>query len=151
MVNTTKKTLTLIAIASYALEATSFAATIPAGTTLVLRTAQGFSSIDAPGKEVRMELANDVTVGGKTVLRAGTKFNGRIVTSRRTHASKQRLSVNATSVQTARGSVPIKTAGAVELKDTRLKTRRGTQVSGDSYLIPTGTKIEFRLTQPLNL
>jgi hypothetical protein len=142
-----------LAIASIALltMGNSLGATVPAGTTLVVRTVRGFSSIDAPGTPVPMELATGVAVGGKTVLPAGTKFDGQVVTSRRTHTSTQRLTVNITSVQTGGRSVPIKTTGAVGVEDPRFKTRHGTQISGYSYQVPSRTKVAFHLAQPLNL
>jgi hypothetical protein len=52
----------------------SFGATVPAGTTLIVRTVHGFTSIDAPGTPIPMELANDVVIGGKVILAAGTKI-----------------------------------------------------------------------------
>ena len=62
----------------------SFAVTIPAGTTLVVRTLHNISSVDAPGKAVSMQLVKDVVVNGKVALPLGTKISGRIETSKRT-------------------------------------------------------------------
>jgi hypothetical protein len=129
----------------------SFAVTIPAGTHLVVRTLQGISSIDAPGTRFPAQLDKDVVLDGKVVLPVGTKVSGRIATSKRTHTSSQRLSVNITDVQVGGRSLPIKTAGAIGLEQSAHKTRRGVSVSTYSYQVPSGRKIEFRLAQPLNL
>ena len=64
-------------IACLAVQA-SFAVTIPAGTTLIVRTLNGISSVDTPGKPVSMQLDRDVSVNGKVALPAATKISGRV-------------------------------------------------------------------------
>ena len=148
-----RHTLIWIGIASLAFLAvgTAFGVTIPAGTPLVVRTLHGISSIDAPGTRFPAELEKEVVVNGKVGLPVGTKVSGRIATSKRTHASSQRLSVDITDVQVGGRSLPIKTVGAVGLENNAYQTRRGVSVSKSSYQVPSGRKIEFRLAQPLNL
>ena len=148
-----RHTLIWIGIASLAFLVvdTAFGVTIPAGTPLVVRTLHGISSIDAPGTPFPAELEKEVVVNGKVGLPVGTKVSGRIATSKRTHASSQRLSVDITDVQVGGRSLPIKTAGAVGLENNAYQTRRGVSVSKSSYQVPSGRKIEFRLAQPLNL
>ena len=148
-----RHTLIWIGIASLAFLTVdaSFGVTIPAGTLLVARTLHGISSIDAPGTRFPAELTKDVVVNGKVVLPVGTKVSGQVATSKRTHTSSQRLSVNITDVQVGGRSLPIKTAGAVGLENNAYQTRRGVSVSKSSYQVPSGRKIEFRLAQPLNL
>jgi hypothetical protein len=148
-----KHTLIWIGMASLAFLTVdeSFGVTIPAGTPLVVRTLHGIASIDAPGTRCPAELAKEVVVNGKVVLPVGTKVSGQIATSKRTHTSSQRLSVDITDVQVGGRSLPIKTAGAVGLENNAYQTRRGVSVSKSSYQVPSGRKIEFRLAQPLNL
>jgi hypothetical protein len=148
-----KHTLIWIGMASLAFLTVdaSFGVTVPAGTLLVVRTLHGIASIDAPGTRFPAQLEKDVVVNGKVVLPVGTKVSGQIATSKRTHASSQRLSVDITNVQVGGRSVPIKTAEAVGLEQSTHKTRRGVSVSSYSYQVPSGRKIEFRLAQPLNL
>jgi hypothetical protein len=129
----------------------SFAVTIPAGTALVVRTLHGISSIDAPGTRFPAQLDKEVVLDGKVVLPVGTKVSGQIATSKRTHTSSQRLSVDITDVEVGGRSLPIKTAGAVGLESSTHKTPRGISVSTYSYQVPSGRKIEFRLAKPLNL
>jgi hypothetical protein len=144
-----------LAVASIAVLSigSSFGAMVPAGTILVVRTVRGFTSIDAPGTPIPMELANDVVINGKVILAAGTKIKGEVATSKRTHTSTQTLRVDITSAQIGGRSVPIKTTGAAGVDDPRFKGRgQGrVQVSGYSYPVPSGTRIGFRLAQPLNL
>ena len=65
----------------------SYAATIPAGTTLVVRTLQAISAIDQPGTPFTAQLENNVTANGKVVLPAGTKLSGKVQTAKRTTTS----------------------------------------------------------------
>lgn len=148
-----KHTLIWIGIASLAFLAvdTAFGATVPAGTPLVVRTLHGIASIDAPGTRFPAQLEKEVVVNGKVALPVGTKVSGQIATSKRTHTSSQRLSVDITSVQVGGRSLSIKTAGAIGLEQSTHKTRRGVSVSTYSYQVPSGRRIEFRLAQPLNL
>ncbi len=54
------------------------AATIPAGKTLVVRTIDGISSNDQPGKRFAGQLDTNLVVNGKVVAPAGTKVYGRV-------------------------------------------------------------------------
>ena len=148
-----RHTLIWIGIASLALLTSdmSFGVTIPVGTYLVVRTMHGISSIDAPGTPFPARLDKDVVVNGKVVLPVSTKVSGKVATSKRTHTSSQRFSVDITDVEVGGRALPIKTAGAVGLENTPRKTRRGVSVSTYSYQVPSSRRIEFRLAQPLNL
>jgi hypothetical protein len=126
------------------------AATVPAGTVLVVRTLDTVVSTDTPGTRFSAQLANNVAVSGKVVLPAGTKFSGKVETSRRTYSSTQRLTVNLSNVQIGGRTVPIKTTGARPLSNDH-HTKRGVAVSRAAYTVPAGKQIEFQLAQPLNL
>lgn len=125
------------------------AATVPAGTTLIVQTMDAVSSMDPPGMRFATLLANNVGVNGKVILPAGTKISAKVETSKRLMASSQRLTVNLTDVQIGGRAVPIKTAGARPLSNDH-KTRRNVQVSRADYTVPAGKLIEFKLAQPLN-
>ena len=98
------------------------AATVPAGTILVVQTLDAVSSTDAPGTRFSAQLVNNVAVNEKAVLPAGTKLSGKIETSRRMVSSSQRLTVNLTDVKAGGRAVSIKTTGARELSND-FKTR----------------------------
>ena len=144
--------LATASIACLAMQA-AFAVTIPAGTTLVVRTLHNISSVDAPGKAVAMQLVKDVVVNGKVALPLGTKISGLIETSKRTRTPtrSQDLTVNISDAQVHGRTVAIKTTGAVSLKNPMARTtQRGVQVSTYGYQVPPGTRVQFRLAQPLN-
>jgi hypothetical protein len=144
--------LAAASIACLAMQA-SFAVTIPAGTTLVVRTLHNISSVDAPGKAVAMQLAQDVVVNGKVALPRGTKIFGHVETSKRTHTPtrSQSLTVNISDAQVHGRTVAIKTTGAANLENPMARTtQRGVQVSTYSYQVPAGARVQFRLAQPLN-
>jgi len=148
----TKKTFILTAIASCVWIATSFAATIPAGTTLVVRTVDNISSHDRVGKTFTAKLDQDVAVNGKAVLPAGTKVFGRVETSRGNRRSSNPLTVNLTSISIGGRTIPIKTDGAFQLEakpNTARQLRTG--VSVGPFRVAPGTKMQFRLAQPLNV
>lgn len=144
------KILILVGLATLFVPRDSAAATVPAGTTLIVQTLDAISSVDAPGTRFAAQLANNVTVNGKVLLPAGTKLSGKIETSRRMASSSQRLTVNLTEVQVGGRTVPIKTAGARPLNND-LKTRRGIAVSRAAYTVAASKRIEFRLAQPFNI
>ena len=129
-----------------------FAITIPAGTTLVVRTLQGISSGDMAGTRIRMQLDNDIVVKGTVALSAGTGISGRVESSKRGLTRDQKLTVNITDAQVQKRIVAIKTTGAVELQNPYARTtHRGVSVARYSYQVPAGTKIQFRLAQPLEI
>ena len=58
------------------------AATIPAGTTLTVSTVSAFSSKTVVGRSFEAKLAQDVSVKGHVLLKAGSKVFGKIASSR---------------------------------------------------------------------
>lgn len=58
------------------------AASVPAGTTLLVRMLEGVASSDAKGKRFTTTLETDLMAGGVMVARAGTKVYGRIEAAR---------------------------------------------------------------------
>ena len=143
--------LVVVSIACLTMQA-AVAVTIPAGTTLVVRTLQGISSGDMAGTSIRMQLDKDIVVKGTVALPVGTKISGRVETSKRGLTRDQKLTVNITDAQVKGGKATIKTTGAVELQNPYARTtQRGVSVSRYSYQVPAGTKIQFRLAQPLQI
>ena len=72
----------------------SAAATIPAGTVLMARTAEPVSSHARTATPFKAELEQDVVVKGKVLLRAGTPVIGVVETSLVTRPSSSALTVN---------------------------------------------------------
>src|SRR5881275_3361360 len=94
----TKKTFILIAIANCTWIVNFFAATIPAGTTLVVRTLNTIQSTDRVGRTFTAQLDQAVAVNGKAVLPAGTKFDGKIESSQANPFRSGPLVLNLTDI-----------------------------------------------------
>ena len=148
----TKKTFVLIAIASYVWIATSFAASIPAGTTLVVRTLNTIHSNDRVGRTFTAQLDQGVVVNGKVALQAGTKFHGKIEASQANPRNSQPLTLNLTDVSVNGRTIPIKTVSGFQLENiAKVGRAKARGISVGSFVAPHGTKMEFRLAQPLNV
>jgi len=148
----TKKTFILIAIANCTWIVNFFAATIPAGTTLVVRTLDTIHSTDRVGRTFKAELDQDVVVNGKAVLRAGTKVSGKIEASQANPRNSQPLTLNITDLSIDGRSVPVKTAGGFALEHkAKVGRARARGISVGPFVAPHGTKLEFRLAQPINI
>jgi len=147
-----KKTFILFAIGSYAWIATSFAATIPAGTALVARTLNTVQSTDRVGRTFTAQLDQDVGVNGKVLLRAGTKFHGKIESSQANPYRSGPLILNLTDVSVNGRTIPIKTVGGFEVQN--LAMRGGARARGITvgpFVAPHGLRMQFRLAQPVKL
>ena len=146
------KTLLSVSICLSITAAFLSAATVPAGTTIVVRTGVTISSRDRVGRTVVTQLDQNVAVQGKTLLPAGPKVLAKVETSQADSRRPDPLSVNLTSISIGGQTVPIKTDGAFQLQ-AKPKTARGmrTGVSVGSFTVPSGTKMQFRLAQPLKL
>jgi hypothetical protein len=148
----TPNRITLALLVTFSLIAlqSSVAATIPAGTTLVVRTNETISSDDPAGKTFAAQLARDIAAGGSVLLHAGAKVIGRVDSSRGRNFTP--VILNVTQVASNGHFVPIKTVQGFRADGSRFKTRRGVSVgSGGFFQLPAGTIMQFQLAQPVNL
>src|SRR6266513_551618 len=148
----TKKLFLLIAIVIGHSAANSFAATIPAGTTLVVQTLNTIHSNDRVGRTFTAQLNQDVVVNGKVVLRAGTKFDGKIESSQANPFRSGPLILNLTDVSINGRTVPIKTVSGFQVQN--LAMRAGARARGITvgpFVAPHGLRMQFRLAQPVKL
>ena len=154
MKNELSKLLVFILICGAALMQSSLlAATVPAGTPINVRTTGAISSHATPGKTFTAKLDQDVVTNGNVLLRAGTPVSGVIASSRgsRSTTSSEPLTLNLTAVAVNGRTLPIKTTGSVQPKAAKTtRQSRGGFSYGESIL-PAGTRLEFRLAQPLHL
>ena len=147
-----KKTFLLIAIASCVWIATSLAATIPAGTTLVVQTLNTIHSNDRVGRTFAAQLNQDIVVNGKVALQAGTKFHGKIEASQANPRNSQPLTLNLTDVSVNGRTIPIKTVSGFQVENiAKFGRAKARGISVWPFVAPHGTKMEFRLAQPLNV
>ena len=145
--------LKVIAVIAIVCVAASFvnAATIPAGTTLTVTTVSQFSSKTVVGRSFEAKLAQDVSINGHVVLKAGTKTFGKIATSRYNPRKNDPLTVELTSVSVNGRNIAVKTdafqpgQGPVTARQARYGHTGGTLV------INPGSLMRFQLLQPVTL
>jgi hypothetical protein len=127
------------------------AATIPAGTTLIVSSVSSFSSKTVVGRSFEGKLAKDDSVKGQVVLKAGSKAFGKIVSSRYNPRKNEPLVVELTSVSVNGHNVPVKTNEfqpghpAMTGRQARYGYTAGTLV------ITPGTLMQFQLLKPVTL
>jgi hypothetical protein len=140
--------LPCIWIAAYS---SSFGATIPSGTTLNVRTVDPIMSSARVGRTYKAELAHDVAVNGNVILRRGTPCSVVVETSFGDVKRSSALTLNLTNVSANGRTVSVKTTGGYELGAGMQTARRNVSVYGRNYTYPHGTRMTFRLAQPLNV
>src|SRR5947207_13807965 len=92
------KFITVIATVCVCFAASSLnAATIPAGTTVTVTTVSLVTSKDVAGRSFEAKVAQDVSVKGSVVLKAGTKAFGKIKSSRANPRKSEPLTVELAS------------------------------------------------------
>jgi hypothetical protein len=124
------------------------AATIPAGTTLFVQTNETIRSTDPVGKKFAAQLYRDVAANGKLLLHAGTGALGRVKKSR--GLGSKPLILDLTQLSIGQRVVPITTEG-FRADYTYLTTRRGVSVGGGYFQLRVGTRMQFRLSKPVDL
>ena len=146
------KTIAIIAVISAWIAASSVnAATIPAGTTLTVSAVSSFSSKTPVGRSFEGKLAQDVSVKGHVLLKAGSKAFGKIASSRYLAHKNDPLTVELTSVSVNGRNVPVKTNAFQpgHSPTTGRQARYGHTVG--TLVITPGTLMQFQLLQPATL
>ncbi len=147
----TRKLLLLLAIVTVYPVANSFAATIPAGTTLTVTTVSPITSKDVVGRSFEAKIAQDVSIKGNVLLKAGTKAFGKIKSSRYNPRKNEPLTVELTSVSVNGRNVAVKT-NSVE-PSSPVRTARQAQYghTAGTLTVTPGTKMQFQLLQSVTL
>ena len=146
------KLITLIAITCACVAASSLnAATIPAGTTLTVNTVSLITSQDAVGSSFEAKLAQDVSVKGNVLLRAGTKVFGKIRTSRRNPRKSGPLTVELASVEVNGRRIPVKTNSVQPGGPPQTARQAQYGHTAGTTVVNPGSKMQFQLLQAANL
>jgi hypothetical protein len=126
------------------------AAMVPAGTHVAVRTLSTITSVDARGTRVPAQLAQALLSNGRVVVPAGARVMGQVITSRRLHHSKDRLTVDITEIHFNGRTHPIRTTGAF-LVDNRnwVNNTTGATASRAGYTVRAGRVLHFQLAKPL--
>jgi hypothetical protein len=127
------------------------AATIPAGTMLTVSTVSLITSQDAVRSSFEAKLAQDVSVKGNVVMKAGTKAFGKVSSSRRNPRKSEPLSVELASVEVNGRRIGVKT-NSVEPHGPPQTARQAQygHTAGTTVVNP-GTRMQFQLIQPVTL
>jgi hypothetical protein len=127
------------------------AATIPAGTTIPVTTVSLITSQDAVGSSFEAKIAQDVSMKGSVLLKAGTKAFGKVRSSRRNPRKSEPLSVELASVEVNAHRIPVKT-NTVEPHGPPQTARQAVygHTAGTTVVNPK-TLLHFQLLQPVTL
>src|SRR5436190_22581904 len=127
------------------------AATIPAGTTIAVSTVSLITSQDAVGSSFEAKLAQNVSVKGSVLLRAGTKAFGKVRSSRRNPHRSGPLTVELASVSVNGRNIAVKT-NSVEPHGPPQTARQAHygHTAGTTVVNPK-TLLQFQLLQPVTL
>ena len=132
------------------------AATIPAGTSITVKTTSQISERDPVGRTFTGQVNQDVVVNGATVLKAGTAVTGKVTASRassRPGRGSAPLGVALTSIKANGGGVAIKTDSVQPQGATTAQTAqmRLHGVTAGNILVTPGTTMQFVLSQAVTL
>jgi len=144
------KLIAFIATCCACLAASSLgAATIPAGTTLTVSTVSLISSQTVVGRSFEAKIAQNVSVKGNVVLKAGTKAFGKITSSRANPRKSGPLIVELASIDVNGRRIPVKTSDVQPggPPQTARQARYG-HTAGTTVVNP-GTTLQFQLLQPV--
>jgi hypothetical protein len=147
----TRKLFLLTAIVIGHSAANSFAATIPAGTALTVATVSLITSKDVVGRTFEAKIAQDVSIKGNVLLKAGTKAFGKIKSSRYNPRKNERLTVELTSVSVNGRNVALKTNSVQPGSSPQTARQARYGHTGGTLVVNPGTRMQFQLLQPVTL
>jgi hypothetical protein len=124
------------------------AVTVPAGTTMMVKTASQVSSNDAPGRRFTATLEGNLLAGDVVVAKAGSQVYGQVMSAKEIGrgivVQHSDLVLGLTNINIDGNMYPIET-GSFSAKSTGvILKRRG-------VVIPAGSLLEFRLSQALTV
>ena len=142
------KFITVIAITYASVAASSLnAATIPAGTALTITTVSLITSKDVVGRSFEAKIAQDVSIKGNVLLKAGTKAFGKIKSSRYNPRKNEPLTVELTSVSVNGRNVAVKTNSVQPGSSPRTARQAQYGHTAGTLTVTPGTKMQFQLAQ----
>ncbi len=148
----TKRFIPILIISCACFAASSLnAATIPAGTTVTVTTVSLVTSKDVAGRSFEAKVAQDVSVKGSVVLKAGTKAFGKIKSSRANPRKSEPLTVELASVSVNGRNVAVKTNSVQPGSPPRTARQAQYGHTAGTLTVTPGTKMQFQLLQAANL
>lgn len=120
--------------------------TVPAGTAMMVKTGNEVSSKDKPGRRFSATLEANLLSGDDVVAKAGTQVYGQVISSgkvgRGIVVQHSDLVLGLTQINIEGTMYPIQTGSFSE-------SSTGIILQRSSVVIPAGSLLEFKLTQPL--
>jgi len=143
--------LTVLVCIGIPMQAAS-AATIPAGTIILVRTEKNIYSGDSAGRRFETRLARPLAAQGSVAVPSGTTAWGKVKSPRVSVGSTTRpLTLRLTELVIHGKTVPIKTDDFEASNTSPWYTARGVHVTAGRFLMPPGTILQFRLTEAVSL
>jgi hypothetical protein len=127
------------------------AATIPAGTTLTIKTVSLITSQTVVGRSFEAKLAQDVSVKGTLVLRSGSTVFGKISSSRANPRKSEPLSVELASIEVNGRRIPLKTSSVEPHGPPQTARQAHYGHTAGTTVVNPGTRMQFQLLQPVTL
>ena len=127
------------------------AATIPAGTTIAVSTVSLITSQDAVGSSFEAKIAQDVSMKGNVLLKAGTKAFGKVRSSRRNPRKSERLSVELASVSVNGRNIQVKTSPVEPHGPPQTGRQAHYGHTAGTTVVNPQTLLQFQLLQPVTL
>ena len=122
--------------------------TVPAGTPMMVRTANEVSSKDKPGRKFSATLEANLMSGDQVVAKSGTQVYGQVISStqagRGIVVSHANLVLGLTEINIEGTMYPITTGSFAE-------DSTGVILQRKSVVIPAGSLLEFSLKAPLTV
>ena len=146
------KVIAVISVVCACVAASSLnAATLPAGTTITVSTVSSFSSKTVVGRTFEAKLAQDVSVKGNVLMKAGSKAFGKIATSRYNPRKNDPLTVELTSVSVNGRNVAVKTNAFQPGNPPTTGRQAHYGHTAGTLVIAPGTLMQFQLLQSVTL
>jgi hypothetical protein len=146
------KFIAIIAVTCAGFVASSLdAATIPAGTTLTVSTVSLVTSQSVVGRSFEAKIAQDVSVKGNVVLRAGTEAFGKITSSRANPRKSGPLTVELASIDVNGRRVLIKTSSVQPAGPPQTARQAHYGHTAGTTVVNPGSRMQFQLLQSLTL
>src|SRR5438105_12231855 len=123
------------------------AATIPAGTTLTVSTVSLITSQDAVRSSFEAKLAQDVSIKGNVVLKAGTKAFGKVSSSRRNPRKSEPLSVELASIDVNGRRIPVKTTSVQPASPAQTARQAHYGHTAGTTVVNPQTRLQFQLLE----
>ena len=149
--NQTKIIAVISLICASVAGASANAATIPAGTKLTVSTVSLVTSQSVVGRSFEAKLAQDVSVKGNVLLKAGTTVFGKIASSRANPRKSGPLSLELASIEVNGRRIPVKTNSMEPHGPPQTARQAQYGHTAGTTVVNPGTKMQFQLLQPVTL